>query len=272
MLNIDLLKNELYKKEKKRLYLRTLLFNLVAIVIISVSLSSVAHNQKEQELELANFTLQAQNDSLKDMLSFELIEMKERENKIIRSALNLSEDTTYTEFNPDYNNILDIAEYQSRSLDLMSGVVATQWDSINSVPVGSPVSIAELSRISDEFGWRKHPILKKWVFHEGTDFAAATGSDVMVTSDGVVERVIKSKKGYGNRIVVNHGYGYKTVYAHLKDMNVTRGEVVQRGDVIGTVGSTGLSTGPHLHYEVLVDNRPLNPQQYFYYGEFLATK
>jgi len=272
MINIDLLKTELYKREKKRLYLRALLFNFVAIIILSVSLSSVAHNQKEQELESDNYVLQAQNDSLMDMLTFELKEMKERENKIIRSALNLSEDTTYADFNPDYNDIISLAEYQSMSLDFMNDVVSEKWDSINSVPIGSPVSIADMSRISDGFGWRKHPILKKWVFHEGTDIAAESGSVVMSTSDGVVERVIKSKKGYGNRIVVNHGYGYKTVYAHLKDFNVKKDDVVKRGDVIGTVGSTGLSTGPHLHYEVLVDNRPLNPQQYFYYGEFLAKK
>jgi len=272
MLNIDLLKSEVYKKEKRKLYRKTILFNFVAVIIISLSLSSVAHNQKQVELNRTNFTLQSTNDSLVHVLTTELIAMKERENKIIRSALNLSEDTSYVDFNPFESNILEIAENQSKSLDFMDDIISDKWDSIVSVPVGSPVSLAELSRISDAYGWRKHPILKKWIFHEGTDLSAPLGSDVMTTSDGVVERVIKSKKGYGNRIVINHGYGYKTVYAHLKGFNVTRGDVVKRGDVIGTVGSTGLSTGPHLHYEVLVNNRPLNPQQYFYYGEELALK
>ena len=272
MINIDLLKSEVYKKEKRKLYRKTIFFNFVAILIISVSLSSVAHNQKQNELNRENFTLQATNDSLTYMLTTELIAMKNRENKIIRSALNLSEDTSYVDFDPYATNILEVAEYQSRSLDVMDNVVADKWDSIVSVPVGSPISIADLSRISDGFGWRKHPILKKWIFHEGTDLSAPLGSDVVTTSDGVVERVIKSKKGYGNRIVINHGYGYKTIYAHLKVMNVTKGDVVKRGEVIGTVGSTGLSTGPHLHYEVLVNNRPLNPQQYFYYGDQLAKK
>jgi len=272
MLNIELLKSELYKREKRKLYLRSLLFNFAAIIIISLSLSSVANNQKQQELEQNNFVIQAKNDSLVAILTFELKEMKDRENKIIRSALNLSEDTSYVDFNPDFNNIIEIAEYQSHSLDFMDGIVAEKWDSINSVPVGSPISIADLSRISDGFGWRKHPILKKWVFHEGTDFAANFGTQILCTSNGVVERVIKSKKGYGNRVVINHGYGYKTVYAHLNDFNVKTGDVIKRGDVIGTVGSTGLSTGPHLHYEVLANNRPLNPQQFFYYGDVLAAK
>ena len=136
MLNINLLKSEVYKKEKKRLYLRTLLFNFAAIIIISISLSSVAHNQKEDELSRENFTLQASNDSLVHMLTTELISMKERENRIIRSALNLSEDTSYVDFDPYSNNILETAEYQARSLDLIDDIIADKWDSINSVPVG----------------------------------------------------------------------------------------------------------------------------------------
>jgi murein DD-endopeptidase MepM/ murein hydrolase activator NlpD len=272
MVNIDLLKTELYKKEKKKLYLKVLLFNLVAIFSIFVSLSNVSINQREIEILKENDLVKSQNDSLINIIAYELKEMKNKENKIIRSALNLSEDTTYIDFNPNYNDIIELAQYQSQSLDFMNDIINQKWDSINSVPFGSPISNADLFRISDEFGWRKHPVLKKWIFHEGTDLSANIGTDVMTTSDGVVERVIKSKKGYGNRVVINHGYGYKTVYAHLNEFNVKTGDIVKRGDVIGKVGNTGLSTGPHLHYEVLVNNRPLNPQQYFYYGDFLAEK
>jgi murein DD-endopeptidase MepM/ murein hydrolase activator NlpD len=272
MINIDLLRSEVYKQERKKLYIKTLLFNLALIIFVSITLSGVAHNQREEELMTENSIIQAQNDSLRLLVSNELKEMKERENLIIRSALNLSNDTTYNEFDPNSNNIFELAENQSKSLDLLDGITIEMWDSINSVPVGSPISSADLVRISDKFGWRKHPILKKWVFHEGTDFAAETGMDIVTTSDGVVERVIKSKKGYGNRIVINHGYGYKTVYAHLSEMHVKTGQSVKRGDLIGYVGNTGRSTGPHLHYEVLVNNRPTNPQMYFYYGDELAKK
>ena len=273
MINIDLLKSEVYKKEKKKLYIKTFLFNVAMIIVISVSLSSVAHNQREIKLMTENFAVNAQNDSLQQILTFELKQMKERENLIIRSALSLSEDTMYNEFGPNNNiNIFELVEYQLKTLDFMDGVVVNKWDSINSVPVGSPISSADLYRISDKFGWRKHPILKKWIFHEGIDFSAEIGMDIVTTSDGVVERVIKSKKGYGNRVVINHGYGYKTVYAHLNSFNVKKDQVVKRGDIIGYVGNTGRSTGSHLHYEVLVNNRPTNPQQYFYYGDELAKK
>ena len=271
-MNINFLKKEVYDKEKKRLYVRTLLFNLIVIGFLLITLSGVGHNQKEEALMRDNHRQKIRNDSLELVIAVDLVAMKERENRIIRSALGLSEDTTYTEFNPNSINILDVVENQSASLDIMGGITSQRWDSINSIPMGSPVSIVDMERISDPFGWRKHPILKKWIFHEGTDFAVLVGSDVFATSDGVVERVIKSKKGYGNRIVINHGYGYKTVYAHLHSFNVKRKDVVKKGDLIGYSGNTGRSTGPHLHYEVLIDNRPVNPQQYFYYGDEVAKK
>ena len=272
MINIDLLKSEVYKREKNRLYIKTILFNIVMILIISVSFSSVSHNQREEQLLTENYLVKSQNDSLRLLLSTELIQMKERENLIIRSALNLSDDTTYNEFDPNSSNLFELAANQSKSFDIVDNITLYRWDSIQCVPVGSPISSGDLVRISDKFGWRKHPILKKWVFHEGVDLAARTGMDIATTSDGVVERVIKSKNGYGNRIVIDHGYGYKTVYAHLSSFNVKRNQVVKRGDIIGYVGNTGRSTGPHLHYEVLVNNRPTNPQMYFYYGDELASK
>ena len=272
MINIDLLKNEVYKREKKRLYIKTVLFNIVAIFIVSLTLSGLAHNQREEEMMTENYLVVSENDSLRFILTTELKQMKERENQIIRSALNLSEDTAYNDFDPNSTDLIRLAQNQSMSLDYMDDLTKERWDSIQSVPVGSPISSADLVRISDKFGWRKHPILKKWIFHEGTDFSAETGMDIVTTSDGLVERVIKSKKGYGNRIVINHGYGYKTVYAHLSTFNVKTGQTVKRGELIGYVGNTGRSTGPHLHYEVLVNNRPTNPQMYFYYGDELATK
>ncbi len=272
MINLDELKSLLYKKEKRKMHIKSTLFNLIMIFTVLLTFSGISHNQLERNLMAENTIVKSQNDSLRSILTTELKEMKDRENQIIRSALNLSDDTTYNEFNPNGNNIFALAEKQSESFDILNDLTTEKWDSINSVPVGSPISSADLYRISDKFGWRKHPILKKWIFHEGTDFAANKGMDIVTTSDGVVERVIKSKKGYGNRIIINHGYGYKTVYAHLSKFNVKRGQTVKKGDLIGYVGNTGRSTGPHLHYEVLVNNRPTNPQQYFYYGDELAVK
>lgn len=270
MLNIELLKREVYKNERRKLVFKTIIFNFIALIIISISLSSVSENMNDPELVKYNFEIKYKYDSLNNILVNELELMKERENRIIRSALNLSDDTTYS--NLDKYDLFVIAKNQLKDYHSFERILTGKWDSINSIPMGSPVSIAEMNRISDEYGWRKHPILKRWIFHEGTDIAADTGSDVFSTSDGIVERVIKSDKGYGNRIVINHGYGYKTVYAHLESFNVKKGQVVKKGDLIGSVGSTGLSTGPHLHYEVLLNNRPINPQKYFYYGDKLAGK
>ncbi len=110
-------------------------------------------------------------------------------------------------------------------------------------------------------------ILKKVLFHEGVDISALIGSEVLVTGNGIVEKVIRSNKGYGNRIVINHGNGYKTVYAHLDRMYVSTGQRVNKNDVIAITGNSGSSTGPHLHYEILMRNRPVDPYKYFYTNE-----
>ena len=270
MINIDLLKSEMYKKEKGKLYIRTLLFNVTLIIIISLLFSGVAHDQKETKYieELKSF--KDRSDSLECLLTIELIKMKKRENTIIRSSLNLSENINYNDFIPLSDNIFDMVEYQSNTLNFLDSITTNRWDSISHIPIGSPISLGDLIRISDKYGWRKHTILKKWLFHDGTDFSAPIGTDIMSTSDGVITNVIISDKGYGNRVIIDHGFGYKTVYAHLNSFNVSIGDTIKRGDVIGYVGSTGRSTGPHLHYEILVNNHSQNPEQFFYNGDGLA--
>jgi murein DD-endopeptidase MepM/ murein hydrolase activator NlpD len=96
------------------------------------------------------------------------------------------------------------------------------------------------------------------------DFSAPRGTEIYATGDGVVKRVVRSHGGYGNHIEIDHGFGYSTVYAHMHEFNVERGQKVNRGDVIGSVGNTGKSTAPHLHYEVRVKNRPVNPAHYYF--------
>ncbi|HBH48762.1 MAG TPA: peptidase M23, partial [Bacteroidales bacterium] len=101
-------------------------------------------------------------------------------------------------------------------------------------------------------------------FHYGMDFTAPTGTEIYATGDGIIEGLDKSKRGYGNKIIINHGFGYKTLYAHMNSFNVKKGQKVKRGDVIGYVGNTGLSTAPHLHYEVLLNNKKVNPVNYYF--------
>ncbi len=100
--------------------------------------------------------------------------------------------------------------------------------------------------------------------HHGMDFTGPEGADIFCTGDGVVVDAGYSFYGYGNRVTIDHGYGYKTVYAHLKDINVDEGQKVKRGDIIGTLGNTGRSTGAHLHYEVRINNNPVDPINYYF--------
>ena len=123
----------------------------------------------------------------------------------------------------------------------------------------------ELTRISSYFGWRQDPVYRNIrKMHEGIDFTAPRGTEIHVTGNGVVEEIKLSRRGYGNQIIINHGFGYKSRYAHLSKILVKEGQKVTRGEVIGLVGNTGKSVGPHLHYEVLKNNRPINPINFFY--------
>ncbi|MFO7939669.1 MAG: M23 family metallopeptidase [Bacteroidales bacterium] len=153
---------------------------------------------------------------------------------------------------------------QSRSYDHLVDMARNKEEMMASIPAVMPVSNKDLTRTASGWGWRIHPIYKIRKFHEGMDFTAPTGTEIYSTGDGVVEEVQSSKRGYGKKIIVNHGYGYKTLYAHLNGFNVREGQKVKRGDVLGFVGSTGLSTAPHLHYEVHKDGVAVNPIHYYF--------
>ena len=127
-----------------------------------------------------------------------------------------------------------------------------------------PVKKGDLLRMASGYGWRIDPFTKARKKHKGMDFSALVGTPVYATGNGVVVRADNRATGFGNHIVINHGYGYQTLYAHLSKYNVKRGQHVKRGDLIGFVGSTGRSTGPHLHYEVHKNGRKVNPINYYY--------
>jgi len=153
---------------------------------------------------------------------------------------------------------------QSRSYDQIIELAKNKEQMLASIPAIQPLTNNDLTRTSSGWGYRIHPIYKIKIFHYGLDFAAPIGTEVYATGNGIVERVERSLRGYGNNIIINHGFGYKTLYAHLNDFNVKVGQKVKRGDVIGFVGNTGFSTGPHLHYEVIKNNQKVNPINYFY--------
>lgn len=153
---------------------------------------------------------------------------------------------------------------QTRSYDEIELMLRTADNMSLSVPSISPVVLGDGTfRITSPFGNRLHPIYGRRIFHKGIDFGGHTGNPVFATGDGVVESISMERRGYGRQVVINHGFGYKTRYAHLKTILVAEGMRVKRGDYIAVSGNTGKSTGPHLHYEVLYLGKPVNPYHYF---------
>lgn len=153
---------------------------------------------------------------------------------------------------------------QSKSYDEIIGLALNREDQLASLPAIQPISNKDLTRTASGWGFRIHPIYKILKFHYGMDFTAPTGTEIYATGDGKIVTVEWSRRGYGNQIIIDHGYGYLTLYAHLSSFNVRLGQEVKRGDVIGSVGSTGLSTAPHLHYEVHLYRKAVNPINYYF--------
>lgn len=153
---------------------------------------------------------------------------------------------------------------QSRSFDEVITLAKNKEEMLASIPAIQPVANEKLKRVASGFNYRIHPIYKVRHFHTGIDFTAPRGTEIYATGDGKVADVIMKKRGYGYHIIIDHGYGYKTLYAHMSKFNVKRGQAVKRGDVIGYVGSTGTSTAPHLHYEVIKNGEKINPMNFFF--------
>lgn len=272
MINLETLKKEVYKKERKKLMIKIFFSFLIVTIVLLISLSSSVVTQREMELLTMNRELAYERDSLKNLVTNELMLLKERENKIIRQSLSISEDTSYNNINPTTNNLYSYTKKQINDFNNLEKLIESKWDSIYKIPSGLPITSIDFKNLSDKYGYRKHPIFRRWIFHEGIDISAKRGTKIYSTADGVVEKIIISGRGYGNRIIIDHGNGYKTLYAHMKGFSVKKGQVIKRNDVIGYVGNTGLSTGPHLHYEVLLNNRPVDPSHYFYLGNKILAK
>jgi hypothetical protein len=153
---------------------------------------------------------------------------------------------------------------QSRSFDELIGLARDKEEMLKCIPAIMPISNKDLTRTASGFGLRIHPIYKIIKFHSGMDFTAPSGTDIYATGNGVVTTVLASRRGLGNHIIIDHGFGYTSLYAHLDRFNVRKGQKVQRGDVIGFVGNTGMSVAPHLHYEVTLNNTPVDPVNYYF--------
>ncbi len=153
---------------------------------------------------------------------------------------------------------------QSKSFDDLIGLARNKEDMLRSVPAIIPISNKDLTRIASGFGLRIHPIYKIIKFHYGMDFTAPAGTDVYATGNGTVTSVQTSQRGLGKNIIIDHGFGYSSIYAHLSNFNVRVGQKVQRGDIIGFVGNTGTSIANHLHYEIKLNGVNVDPVNYFF--------
>ncbi len=160
---------------------------------------------------------------------------------------------------------------QANSLDEIVDLAKEKESLLASIPAIQPVTNEDLTRMASGYGWRSDPFTKVRKMHKGMDFTAPRGTPVYASGDGKVVRADNRSSGYGRHIRIDHGYGYKTLYAHLYKYNVRKGQKVKRGDVIGFVGSTGRSQAPHLHYEVFKDGTRINPIN-FYYGNLSAEE
>lgn len=152
---------------------------------------------------------------------------------------------------------------QSLSLDEVGSLVMRKQDMLASIPSVEPIPMDE-TRVSSGFGERLHPIYKIEKPHLGLDFTSPVGTKIHATGDGTVEFAGYNTSGYGIHVIIDHGYGYATLYGHMSVLKVRQGQKVKRGDIIGEVGSSGLSTGPHLHYEVHKDGVPVDPVNFLF--------
>lgn len=152
---------------------------------------------------------------------------------------------------------------QSKSYDDLILLAKNKEAMLECIPAIQPVLNKDLTRMASGYGWRIDPVYHTRRFHEGMDFTAPTGTDIYATGNGTVVSA-GWKQGYGNCIEINHGFGYLTLYGHMSAIKSRVGQKVKRGDVIGLVGSTGKSTGPHLHYEVHLRGQVMNPQNYYF--------
>lgn len=292
-------------KKMKRLFRITLIMLLLSFFHVVITnptqMSTTASGNREMrysQLVNENYQLKKNLTELKNKMKKiedKINDVTEYNNRIYSQILDVDFDTTnfneykndsaylvFNEYDSIFDNLDDRTIYASELLALqlkkvqdISELFNKNKNAINYYPNISPIKTGDFIRISSPYGWREHPILKKYLFHEGIDISANIGTDVHSTAQGTVEKVMYSKYGYGNRVVITHAYGFKTTYAHLNNINVKKGEWVKKNQKIGTVGNTGRSTNPHLHYEIQKYDELRDPLGYFYTNitnELLANK
>lgn len=263
----------------------SLLIGLLFSFVFSKQINSPRENQLKQELELNKNELEKLNQEI-DLVNNVLNELEKRDKDLYRVSLyaddlpeelrkkgssrrirylkGVSNSKLLISTSGKMEKLEERIHKQSLSFRELLNLAKHKEQMLSNIPAIQPVNNKDLKQMASGYGYRIDPIYKTRKMHTGMDFTANIGTEVYVTGDGVVETLEVGAWGYGKCIVVNHGFGYKTRYAHLSAFKVKQGQKVKRGEIIGLVGSTGKSVGPHLHYEVEKGGKKINPIHYYH--------
>ncbi len=285
---------EVLETSRLRAFLRALLILLATLgvaflfaVLLFTFFKSPKEKAQARELEYLNLKYEILNDRLNDMEAL-MTDMEQRDNNLYRLMFEADpipsrvrrsgflDADRYADLYGYMNSgmVLNVARKldvissqlynQSVSYDELFNLARNKSEMLAHIPAIFPLKEMEIKYISSYFGYRPDPIYKIKKFHSGMDFSAALGTEAYATGDGIVMDVENNAWGYGNMVIIDHGYGYKTCYAHLQKSAVRKGQKVKRGQIVGYIGATGKATGVHLHYEVLKNDVHVNPINFLY--------
>lgn len=285
---------EVLETSKAKTLLRYTLISLAVLgaaflfaVLLFTFFKSPKEKMQARELEYMKLQYEILNDRL-DNMEILLSDMEQRDNNLYRVMFEADPIPTNIRksgfLTPNrYDNLygyvnsnqvvsaahkLDIISsqlyHQSVSYDSLFALARNKSEMLAHIPAIFPLKETEIKYISSYFGYRPDPIYKVQKFHSGIDFSAQKGTEAYATGDGVVSEVEKGHWGYGNMVTIDHGFGYKTRYAHLQKAAVRKGQKLKRGQLVGYIGNTGKTTGVHLHYEVLKNDVQIDPINFFF--------
>jgi murein DD-endopeptidase MepM/ murein hydrolase activator NlpD len=263
---------------------------VTALIIVSIAfqyLDSPKEKILRQQYEKASENYDLLSDEV-HKLKQQMVELEKRDNEVYRSIFEASPipdsarvkemeklkeiqlvqamdaGDLYSDIVSSLNNLTKRVAYQNKSYKDIEGFIKNKEILLAATPAIQPVSNKDLNRIASGFGYRIDPVYKTVKMHAGLDFAAPQGTPIYATANGSVKMAGNIGNGYGNHVIINHGYGYETLYGHMYKVTAHQGVRIKRGEIIGYVGSTGKSTGPHLHYEVHKNGKRLDPVYFFY--------
>ena len=232
--------------------------NYEALALLSQKLQNEMAALEKRDNEVYRSIFEA--NPLPDSARAKLTEQKMESQKV--AAIN--DEQLGNELAGTLNNIAARINYQYASYVSIEKLIKNQEEKLSSLPAIQPVSNKDLNRVASGFGMRIDPVYGTPKMHKGLDFTAPQGTPIYATGNGRVAEAQFDQGGYGNHVIINNGYGYQTLFGHMAKIKVRKGQSVKRGEVIGWVGSTGKSTGPHCHYEVHINGREVNPVYFFY--------